>query len=385
MKTNWLLKIDSLFAWPYSIGKFFLRKKIINESIGNETWVIKLLGQGSIIRLISYYKSKNIDTRSLTLITFDRNREICEFLELENVQFVSSRSVPSFIASLFRIAQFAGKLKPRCIIDLERACYSVGCFRFLLSLVAGGTSIGFDLGPTTTKGRVSTIAVDTLTMEQLFEKTLYLFDRSYTPKSTPDPATEIDFCKVIVNINASDYVFGRRYPIESFKDLFLQLNRLNPSFAFYLTGSAAEHEYVQELIDLLKNKIAYVYTKAGEWNWPRFAHELDSCAVFITGDSGPMHLAASKKIPTVAIWGPTQADQFGYAYDTFCNVTLSLPCSPCFFHPKSKAYQACNHQITCMSSLPPSQIAAQVMRTIESGKVRASRFIKANVTNEVQS
>ncbi len=381
MKTNWLLKIDTLFVWPYLLGKFFLSKRSVKEKNRNAVLVIKLLGQGSIIRLVSFYRSKNIDTKSFTLITFDRNREICQYLQLEKVQYVSSLSIIRFIVSLFRITQFAWRLKPRCIIDLERASYSVSCFRFLLSFMGGCKSLGFDLNPLVIKGCVHTLSAEGRTIQQLFGETLFLFEKSYFPKSIPHPKKEIDFCKVIVNINASDYVLGRRYPRDSFKELLVQLSRLNLSFSFYLTGSSTEHEYVQELVDDLKSKISNIHNSAGAWNWARFANELDSCAIFITGDSGPMHLAASKRIPTVAIWGPTQAGQFGYDYDEFCNVSLSLPCSPCFNHPKSKAHQACNHHITCMKNLPPSQIAATVMRVIEKERARANSFLKVNSVN----
>ena len=38
---------------------------------------------------------------------------------------------------------------------------------------------------------------------------------------------------------------------------------------------------------------------------PRLAAALERCDVFVGGDSGPMHMAAAVRTPTIAIFGPT--------------------------------------------------------------------------------
>ena len=52
--------------------------------------------------------------------------------------------------------------------------------------------------------------------------------------------------------------------------------------------------------------------------------------LFITGDSGPMHIAASFKIPTVSIFGPTnyiETSQWMNINSTIVKKTLD--CQPC--------------------------------------------------------
>jgi heptosyltransferase-2 len=78
----------------------------------------------------------------------------------------------------------------------------------------------------------------------------------------------------------------------------------------------------KELVDLDYNPIIFggptdiemVDEINGDLNLPNFAGKLSiiesaalysKCKVFISGDSGPMHIAASQKIPCVAIFGPT--------------------------------------------------------------------------------
>ena len=55
--------------------------------------------------------------------------------------------------------------------------------------------------------------------------------------------------------------------------------------------------------------------------------ELD---LFITGDSGPMHVAAAFQVPTVAIFGPTKDDETSqWMNDKSIIVKKNLDCQPC--------------------------------------------------------
>ena len=69
------------------------------------------------------------------------------------------------------------------------------------------------------------------------------------------------------------------------------------------------------------------------------------CKLFVTNDSGNMHIAAALKLPVVAIIGPTNPN-FIYPWQTKHEIaTLNLHCSPCFFYsPKP---------LTCSRQLEP--------------------------------
>jgi heptosyltransferase-2 len=52
--------------------------------------------------------------------------------------------------------------------------------------------------------------------------------------------------------------------------------------------------------------------------------------LFITGDSGPMHVAAAFQIPTVAIFGPTRDDETSqWMNEKSLIVKKNLECQPC--------------------------------------------------------
>ena len=57
---------------------------------------------------------------------------------------------------------------------------------------------------------------------------------------------------------------------------------------------------------------------------------VSNLSLFITGDSGPMHIAAAFQIPTVAIFGPTRDKETSQWMNTRnCIVKKNLECQPC--------------------------------------------------------
>jgi lipopolysaccharide heptosyltransferase II len=63
------------------------------------------------------------------------------------------------------------------------------------------------------------------------------------------------------------------------------------------------------------------------------AAAISRCAVFVTNDSGPMHIAVARKIPVVAIFCATTPALGFYPYtDNAVVVEKDLPCRPCASH-----------------------------------------------------
>ncbi len=71
------------------------------------------------------------------------------------------------------------------------------------------------------------------------------------PQSNPLPEIDkiiaVDPLKILININASNYLLARRYPVDCFTEIVYSLNEWNSSLEFYLTGSREEIEYVSIL------------------------------------------------------------------------------------------------------------------------------------------
>ena len=59
-------------------------------------------------------------------------------------------------------------------------------------------------------------------------------------------------------------------------------------------------------------------------------NQISSLDLFITGDSGPMHVAATFQVPTVAIFGPTRDDETSqWMNEKSVIVKKTLDCQPC--------------------------------------------------------
>ena len=72
---------------------------------------------------------------------------------------------------------------------------------------------------------------------------------------------------------------------------------------------------------------------AGKFTLRELPQALGVCDVFITNDSGPMHIAVALKVPTVALFCATTPDLGFYPYSSNAVVLQKdLPCRPCGLH-----------------------------------------------------
>ncbi len=94
-----------------------------------------------------------------------------------------------------------------------------------------------------------------------------------------------------------------------------------------LTGAAAD----RELVDLVRGQLRpdRVIDLAGDQDLLTLAAMLERLDLFITGDTGPMHVAAAVGTPVVAVFGPSDPRRYapGRARDRV--VRIDLPCAPC--------------------------------------------------------
>ena len=68
---------------------------------------------------------------------------------------------------------------------------------------------------------------------------------------------------------------------------------------------------------------------SGTLDLPSLAALLGRLDLFITGDTGPMHLAAAVGTPVVALFGPSNPLRYGPLAAHQRVLRIDLPCSPC--------------------------------------------------------
>ena len=94
------------------------------------------------------------------------------------------------------------------------------------------------------------------------------------------------------------------------------------------------------------------------------------CSVFLSNDSGLMHVAASQGIPTIAVFGPTNPRKNAPWKVTHKIITSNRKCSPCYDYKKIE----CQENV-CMESILTDQIF-HALKNIVQRKTTEGNFEK---------
>lgn len=348
--TSTLLNIDQLFFPIQRVFEFAFSKS--GAAATDQVVAIKLKGKGSIIRFVQLSEQLNADKNKLTLVTFAHQRDVCEWLQLKNVLYIRTTNIFQFIADCWSVYRQMQKINPRVIVSLERCSHAVNAFGLLLSRWSNRI-VFFEPIQRIVSDKIVIHSASDLSLDKIFKTCIDELAKTAHENNTQKMV--IDRNKIIININASDLLSARRYSIQGFATIVRELHQYDSGLQFVLVGASSERDYVDRLIQLLKE--IPVSNLAGQLSFKELAEEFSNAALVLTGDSMALHLAAYLRIPVVALWGPTQPDHFGYSNEkNIYSLTLRLPCSPCFVHPASVPAVHCKGRIDCLSQLEAQKV-----------------------------
>ncbi len=122
----------------------------------------------------------------------------------------------------------------------------------------------------------------------------------------------------------------KRWPARKFKALCLAL--LKDGYAPILVGGPQDQALCAEIASP-----GGVLNWAGKTDLKELKALISLLSLFITNDSGPMHIATGLGIPTLAIFGATTRELGFFPYGSKHKVVeQDLPCRPCGLHGKRK-------------------------------------------------
>jgi len=130
-----------------------------------------------------------------------------------------------------------------------------------------------------------------------------------------------------------------------------------------LTGSPSDRGMVNEVKSTLPD--GRVVDAAGEIDLLELAAVLERLDVLITGDTGPMHLAAAVGTPVVAVFGPSDPVRYAPGGPADRVVRAGLPCSPCNRIRRPPAH-CVGHIPECLTSVPASRVYDAALSSLES-------------------
>ena len=104
----------------------------------------------------------------------------------------------------------------------------------------------------------------------------------------------------VIGLHVGAGKIPNRWPLDKFIELMDRLKK-NYGAAFYLTGSSAD----KEEIDYIKTKAGFSAGLFINRKIPEVAALISKSDLFISNDTGIMHVAGTTKTPQVSIFGPT--------------------------------------------------------------------------------
>ncbi len=137
---------------------------------------------------------------------------------------------------------------------------------------------------------------------------LAMIDADHWNNETPKLKLYIkpqQFNKATLGINAgATYGSAKRWYPERFAEV---AKEFADRFDIIIFGGPNEVEMAHEIESNLKSfNVTNYKNLAGKTNIEELCSSIAGCSLFITNDSGPMHVAAAYQVPTVSIFGPTK-------------------------------------------------------------------------------
>lgn len=168
---------------------------------------------------------------------------------------------------------------------------------------------------------------------------------------------------VLIHVSAGNPF--RRWPPEAFADAVVELARRDPARRFILTSGPSDADAARAIVSQTRARLgpdgAVVMTD--DYDIRELRSLAARAAVYIGGDSGPLHVAATTSVPVVALFGPTLAERSMPWRDSrwFAEAVDGgpLPCRPC--HQRT----CVPGDFRCLTRIDPGRVVAAAERALK--------------------
>ncbi|SHN90848.1 ADP-heptose--lipooligosaccharide heptosyltransferase II [Bathymodiolus heckerae thiotrophic gill symbiont] len=162
--------------------------------------------------------------------------------------------------------------------------------------------------------------------------------------------------KSILGINpGASYGSAKRWYPEKFVKV---ASELSSQYDIVIFGGSIEIDIATDIEKgLIDNGVENYQNFAGKTTISELINKISDLDLFITGDSGPMHVAAAFQVPTVAIFGPTKDNETSQWMNEKSEIVKQgLECQPCM-----KRTCPLKHH-NCMKSIEADDILDAIKR-----------------------
>jgi lipopolysaccharide heptosyltransferase II len=170
---------------------------------------------------------------------------------------------------------------------------------------------------------------------------------------------------IVIHVSASTRF--KRWPEESFVSLVVALVRQEGSRRIFLTSGPSDVEAARRIADAARNTLGPLngaLLDSRTFQLSELRALIARAALFIGGDSGPLHIAATTSVPIVELLGPTLAERsYPWRDPRWFSEIIDpgpLPCRPCH-------QRVCvPGDFRCLTNTGPERVIAAAERALRS-------------------
>jgi ADP-heptose:LPS heptosyltransferase len=391
VKTDTKFLIDRTIAMPLAwavnvaartAGQILQRDHHVVAEDVHTIAVAKLLGMGSIVQAtpLLHDLRRTFPKAKIIFLTTKANRGLIERLDLVDEGIYVDDADPAVLATT--TAQAIPELLKRKIdlyFDLE--LYSAGAS--VLSVLSGARNrVGFYRGSARFKKGIYTHltvfnprAPIAAIYRQLHNSTggkmggppkygpilVRPADQESLVKAAVKHGFRLEPRYVVVNPNASDLLLERRWPMDKYVQLIIELSQRGEQVV--LVGAKSEASYVSEIVAKLPEAVrAKVIDTSGKLSLGELFALIKNAAVVVTNDTGPMHFSIALDRPTVCLFGPVSPDHYGVRKPNVETLYHAVYCSPCAHEIDTPPCAGVN---VCMQLIEVPEVLAAVQRQLD--------------------
>ena len=173
-----------------------------------------------------------------------------------------------------------------------------------------------------------------------------------------------DDTMIVIHVSAGNPF--RRWPLESFAALAADLAARDARHRIVLTSGPSDRAAAARVADegraRLEEHERRRIVSSGDFSIAELRALMERAAVYIGGDSGPLHVAATSRVPIVGLYGPTLPARSAPWRDPALHAEaveiLGLPCRPCDQRVCAPG------DFRCLGMISAEQVAAAAVRLL---------------------
>ncbi len=365
-----------------AVNKVFRKKKALDTGKIKRILLIKFWGFGSLLLMtpsIRALKNKYPKAK-LTILTLEQNRHLCERIRfIDEIITVSIKSTARALNDIAKTLEILRKKEFDVSIDFE---FFVGVSAIITYLSGAYYKIGFRSGRIHSRNSLYDKAVLYNKKKHITEnfanlvrplgvrKVDYVLeklkttqkDRRYLSVLLKKAGITGKDKLVCMNINAGELAFERRWPKDRFVELAKRIIKNYPNAKIVFIGNGKDKEYVKSALATLGNKGLINF--AGKLDIPQLQILFEKSDLFITNDSGPMHLAAATQTNSICLFGPETPQLYAPLNRNSRVVYKKLKCSPCMDVYNRKKI-ICHNGAECMKKITVGEVLGKVKSVLK--------------------